>query len=227
MMNHDIESEQLPLLEQNVQKKGSRSRTVAAAMIVSAGAVLFLGAFTMNLSSASSPMMEVDSDITSSFESLRSVNMKTFAATNYEIQTYGPSGADYPWMDGLLVEPYSATTFYAKAEGDWTLAGDKLSADDVTTASSAKNFNFEFKSVGEYTITFENAATSTSETVNVYVKYVRREIRALSAERLTRFRAAFKTIIEIKDEVTGKKLYGDTFTPFSKLCALHANWVSI
>jgi hypothetical protein len=190
--------------------------------------MLLIGVVVSNKSSMTTNTEPLTTFVsTESLSSLRSVHMNTFAATNKEIQNYGPSGGDYPWMDGFLIEPYSKTTFYSKSgyTGEWDIEGEYLDDSDLpTTGSGVSSFNFVFKHVGKYTISFKNSVTSEIELVNIYIRYVRREIKSLDEGKRTAFKNAFIKVIEIRDEVTGKALYGDSFTPFAKLAGLHTNW---
>jgi hypothetical protein len=147
----------------------------------------------------------------------------SMTAANTNLAIYGPEGVDYPWMDGLLVEPYLETTFVSNGDSkSWSLTS--VDMDSGTTLETVKTVEatemvHTFTTLGKYTITIDD-----DETASLYVKYVRRELRALSDGAKTNLFMAWKKVIDMKDEDLGKATYGEDFTSLSKLAALHNNW---
>jgi hypothetical protein len=221
---HDEES--LLLNKSQVVEKQTSPRSLF--FIGGAAAVLFLTGVAMNnqtefnvatLSSSPDPLQS------SILHSSKAIHFNTFSVINEDIEQYGPTGGDYPWMvNGFLVEPYTSTSFEATHDGSWTV--NHPDGTTTTNVDAAAQFVTSFEEVGTYKIVFVDSVTSDTETINVFVKYVRREIRSMREGKRTAFKKAFREIILITDEVTGKTLYGEDFTPFSKMAALHTNWVS-
>jgi hypothetical protein len=128
----------------------------------------------------------------------------SFTAANERIAAHGAAGADYPWMDGVLVEPMVPTTFAAaSADNDnnnnnahtaesesslstWRVVSvSKLGAEVrelYVSPAPERRLVHTFTDVGEYHVERRLATSGTGSDAEedvgkVYVRYVRREIR--------------------------------------------------
>ena len=142
----------------------------------------------------------------------------TLMATNEMIDHYGAEGQDYPWMDGLLVEPHYETTFVSSNTAKvWTVTSAETG--EVVASSTATQFVHTFTAVGKFYIT-----TDADDSGTVHVKYVRREIRSMTTAARLKLFEAWHVVIKEKDEKVAREKYGDDFTSLRKLAALHNNW---
>ena len=102
-----------------------------------------------------------------------------FTVWNKYIMRDGPLGTDYPWMDGVLVEPYRATYFEAPTQSEsakwsvWPAGKIKTNAYNY----KGRGFQHTFETTGTFLV--EMKADGVVTQGRIFVKYVRREVRSL------------------------------------------------
>ena len=148
---------------------------------------------------------------------------------NQRIEAYGPAGRDYAahWMTGVIVEPSVDTTFSSEdgAASTWKVSTVGTEGSEYESSQPESSFTRSFTSTGEYHVerrTMDDANANV-ETGMIFVRYVRREVRSLEVPDRDALFAAWKTVINQKDEVAGKKMYGDDFMSMNRLMVLHNN----
>jgi len=144
--------------------------------------------------------------------------MSGIMAINENIAQQGALGKAYPWMDGLIVEPYYETTFIGEGSGDrlWTVTN--ADSGEVVVTTTAAKLAHTFTALGKYTIAADEAVGI------LHVKYVRHEIRSLTEGARARLFKAWAEVIAQKDEKSALTKYGSNFMTLRKLSALHNNW---
>jgi hypothetical protein len=154
----------------------------------------------------------------------------TTATTSYSDITmtvsneYGVySNENYGWLNGShFAEPYKTTSIslstnssgYNENAWKWSIQND----DAIYTGPTIETV---FTKPGTYVVTITNNQFLSNYTSTIIVKYVKRELRALSdADRRSFLKAAAKLWKYSTEE--GRLLYGDQFTGISTLVEEHA-----
>ena len=128
---------------------------------------------------------------------------------------YPPAGVGYPWLAGrVLVEPHRETTLHAVGAGAeavaWTVERQDRGVGPSTT--------HRFSRVGEHAVALATATRSAS--VDVYCRYVRRELRSLTdADRVAYFDAV--AAVYATPTEAGRRAYGPNFRNVAWFVAQH------
>ena len=131
------------------------------------------------------------------------------------------SGASYEWLtDTYLVEPYKTTSFSINAANDIddTLSWKWVHPDEeILWGNSIEKV---FTSPGKYDLYLHGIDTTNevviNQTIPVIVKYVKRELRALTSEDRRKFLHAASKIWKYTTE-EGQAKYGEKFTGINQL----------
>jgi hypothetical protein len=136
---------------------------------------------------------------------------------------------NYPFLEnGLLVEPYRETTFTigessSSCTYDWKIKGvwdDSFSTDG---RSSDGTFVSTLTKPGQYSLSISeycDGAASRSVSMDVWVKYVRRELTNLNDQDREDFLDAFRTLWDVST-VDGQKLYGEKYKSLFYFAIVH------
>ena len=160
----------------------------------------------------------------------------TLTVTSTRIQKYGTVGKAYSkhWMTGVLLEPHVAATFTSSSDGEaahWKVvrvAKDGNIATEYESTADEASLTYTFTHIGEYHVSRKRSAAAANEGEEaevgmVFVRYVRREVRALTVSDREALFGAWENIIRVKDLKTGQGLYGKNFLPMTRLMTLHNN----
>lgn len=139
-----------------------------------------------------------------------------------------PAATNYPWVsEFLLAEPMRESTFvvYNDSSADHDYKFHLTGGEDTNVTYSGSSATHTFLNIGDYAMELSvhdsiTGAELISMTETLRVRYVRREIRALSAkDRIAFFDAAQIVFNTSCDE--GKELYGDDFECIDTFTRLH------
>ena len=149
----------------------------------------------------------------------------SFTVHNKYILRDGPIGEDYPWLEGVIVEPRRATYFepldyLSDATYKWSV-WEEGRAQPSGEAYEGSGMVHEFLNAGTFVV--EMASTSADKRTRglVHVKYVRRELRGLFEEDRGRFFEAYRTLWLVTTE-EGRRRYGtDDYKGIDYFIRLH------
>lgn len=131
-------------------------------------------------------------------------------------------------VDSFLIEPYKSTTIVLDATAgcshQWSFTNKKNSnMKSIDGESSDGIIIVNLSAVGEYSFnvieTCDNVAGG-QLSMNVWVKYVRRELQSLTNDDREAFLDAFHTLFSVST-TEGRKLYGDRYKSVKYFSTLH------
>lgn len=133
-------------------------------------------------------------------------------------------------VDSFLIEPYKKTTIRIESPVDsctynWSLENKILGTESAVGTSSDGIIIVELSVVGEYGFTVIEDCSHISTTqrkleMNVWVKYVRRELSSLTDLDREDFLDAFHTLWTVST-LKGQVLYGDRYKSVNYFATLH------
>ena len=168
--------------------------------------------------------------------SARDATARRVRASNEYTETHGAAGRGYPWLrDATLVEPYRDTKLWVDGDdgddGDdarlvWAatqvsnLAGGAAAEAHAHVGAVA---TWQFETLGAHAVEVRRGGAGGFVAASTVVcRYVRRNIRRLSAEDRARFFDAFAAM-HGNSTSAGRAAYGDAFKSLDHFVRIHLN----
>jgi len=162
------------------------------------------------------------------------VKFHDFIIQNEYTQENGLPGRDYPWLKAVLfAEPHrsSQLVFRKPAEGhvyEWKILTGEGELEAILEGAQAE---YIFKSTEDRSVVFTDYLASMDGSRNVYdrlllpikVRYVRRELRSLTATDRAALLDAMKVHWEV-DQARGQELYGAAYRSAAELLKFHLRY---
>jgi hypothetical protein len=228
----------------NVKRYVSPVVYAVATSIILASVVLVFSANTAVFAKHDSGSISYDTDADTD---ISSVSGSFFVVSNDDYGVFDSSVNAYPFLqatDTQLMEPYKRSILsintgdtFGDASGDCSYSLSAMDSDSTKVTDyvdihdnasdddSVVSWHIVAKFAGNFNIKVTqtcDGATTAERVGNVWVKYVRRELSALTDSDRDDFLDALYTLYTV-NTVDGKKLYGDNYVSAAYLATIHVD----